>query len=178
MGGSPYVSAPEASLKSSQRQVRPGPQALAMEHLSIEAPLQGTSPKSKTIPSRCMSYLKNSCGFCIQLPKINCLVFSKTVTFYMIYNSVAWLCVCSPMWTVQRHAKAQRRVAGRWAVGLQEGRRQARSSWHRPFVRTPWSVTTGGEKHPEASGGQSHSWSGLSCCHWATPTISRSVCGL
>lgn len=140
MGGSPYVGAPEASLKSSQRQVRPGPQALAMKGL------QGTSPKSKTIPSRCISYLKNSCGFYIQLPKINCLVFSKTVTFYMIYNSVAWLCVCSPMWTVQRHAKAQRRVAGRWVVGLQEGGRQVRSSWHKPFVRTPWSVTTGGKK--------------------------------
>lgn len=34
------------------------------------------------------------------------------------------------------------------------------------------------KKRPEASGGQSHSWNGVSCCHWATPRVSRSVCGL
>lgn len=80
-GEDPYISAPQASPpESSQRQVRVGPRALAMDGL------QGSSPKSKTIHSRCMSYLKNSCEFCIQLHKINCLIFSETVTFYIIYN--------------------------------------------------------------------------------------------
>lgn len=86
-GEDPYVRAPQASPpKSSQRQVRVGPQAPATDGI------QGSSPSLRQFTLALCHSLKTHVNFVsYSIQFLVKLTFSKTVTFSIIYTQITYL---------------------------------------------------------------------------------------